>query len=226
MLCSDVENKMKFRNVDKKTLVLVICAVIVMGFSLSFLQLCDFGADPFTCMNVAISDRLGWSFGNWQAVLNCLMFALVVLFAREQLGWGTLANMFLVGYSRDFFCWVNSCWMEQFGLENLFDSMAVRVGVMIPALIVFVAAASVYMAAQLGTAPYDAIAFLLSKCMKKIPFRVIRISCDLIVCLIGVLFGAKLGVVTVLMAFMLGPVITWMKVHVIDHFFQPVQREE
>lgn len=90
-------------------------------------------------------------------------------------------------------------------------------------LLVFVAAAAVYMAAQLDTAPYDAIAFLLSKCIPKIPFRILRISCDLLVCVVGVLFGAKLGVVTVLMAFLLGPVIAWMKVHVIDRFFQPVK---
>ncbi len=212
---------MKFRNVDKKTLVLVVVGVIVMGFALSFLQLCDFGADPYTCMNDAISRRIGWTFGNWQALLNCLLLLPILFLAREQIGWGTLANMFLVGYSRDFFSWVNSCWMEHFGLENMFDSMAVRIGVMIPALLLFIAAASVYMAAQLGTAPYDAITFLLAKYMPKIPFRIVRIVFDLAVCLLAVVFGARLQVVTVLMSFLLGPVITWTKVHVIDRFFAP-----
>ncbi len=212
---------MKFRNVDKKTLVLVVVGVIFMGFALSFLQLCDFGSDPYTCMNDAISRKIGWTFGNWQALLNCLLLAPILFLAREQIGWGTLANMFLVGYSRDFFSWVNSCWMEHFGLENIFDSMAVRIGVMIPALMLFIAAASVYMAAQLGTAPYDAITFLIAKYMPKIPFRIVRIVFDLAVCLLAVVFGAKLQVVTVLMSFLLGPVITWTKVNVIDRFFAP-----
>lgn len=211
---------MKFRNVNMKTLVLVVVSVIVMGFALSFLQLCDFGADPYTCMNDAIARKLGWTFGNWQALLNCVLFVFIFLFARDQIGWGTLANMFLVGYSRDFFSWVNTGWMEHFGLENMFDSMAVRIAVMIPALFIFVVAASAYMAAQLGTSPYDAISFLLSKLITKVPFRAVRIGYDLLVCIIGVLFGAKLGVVTVLMSFTLGPVVAWMKVHVIDRFFK------
>ena len=57
-------------------------------------------------MNLAISGRLGMSLGNWQALLNCLLFIIVILWGREYIGFGTLANMFLVGYSIDFFSWV------------------------------------------------------------------------------------------------------------------------
>ena len=34
----EMENKMKFRNVDKRRLVIVVVAVIMMGFALSFLE--------------------------------------------------------------------------------------------------------------------------------------------------------------------------------------------
>ena len=52
--------------------------------------------------------------------------------------------------------------------------MAVRLGVLLPALAVFVVAAGVYMVTELGTAPYDAIPFLIVKAQKKVPFRVVR----------------------------------------------------
>ena len=89
-----------------RRLISVILAVIVMGFALSWLGLGNFGTDPFTSMNLAISGRLGMSLGNWQALLNCLLFIIVILWGREYIGFGTLANMFLVGYSIDFFSWV------------------------------------------------------------------------------------------------------------------------
>ena len=81
-----------------KRLVVVLLAVIIMGFSLSWLVRVDLGIDPYTSMNLAISDKLGISLGNWQALLNSIMFLLVIAFGREHIGFGTLANMFLVGY--------------------------------------------------------------------------------------------------------------------------------
>lgn len=102
-----------------RRLISVILAVIVMGFALSWLVLVNFGTDPCTSMNLAISGRLGMSLGNWQALLNCLLFIIVILWGREYIGFGTLANMFLVGYSIDFFSWV---WSKVLP-DGLFDSM-------------------------------------------------------------------------------------------------------
>ena len=138
-----------------RRLISVILAVIVMGFALSWLVLVNFGTDPCTSMNLAISGRLGMSLGNWQALLNCLLFIIVILWGREYIGFGTLANMFLVGYSIDFFSWV---WSKVLP-DGLFDSMAVRLGVLLPALAVFVVAACVYMVTELGTAFFAALVY-------------------------------------------------------------------
>lgn len=205
---------MKFLHVDKKRLVLVIVSVILMGFCLSFLNLANFGTDPCTCMNLGVSKKLGISLGNWQAGLNCILFIFVIAFDRGQLGWGTLANMFLVGYSFDFFTWLNSFWIP----TGAFDSMVVRIVTAVPALIFFVLVASVYMASDLGTSPYDAVPFIIASRLKKVPFRIVRMCWDIAVCIIGYLFGSTVGVVTVVMAFMLGPVISWMKANVIEKY--------
>lgn len=45
-------------------LILVIAAVILMGFALSWLLLVDLGTDPCTLLNQTISTRLGISIGN------------------------------------------------------------------------------------------------------------------------------------------------------------------
>ena len=200
-----IKNMYQKPNFGKRFLA-VILAVITMGFALSWLNLVDMGVDAYTSMNVAIAERIGTSLGNWQAFLNCLLFIIIILFGREYIGFGTLANMFLVGYALDFFAWI---W-DMILPAGLFDSMAVRIVVLVPALIIFVVAAAVYMDVELGTAPYDAIPMMLAKRQKKISFRVIRIVYDCLVILIGLSLGAHIGVVTVLMAFTLGPVIAWI----------------
>lgn len=80
--------------------------VALMGFSISWLVPCGFGTDGFTALNLAVSAKLGLSFGTWQAALNIALFLLVLAFGRRHIGLGTFANMLLVGYICDFFSWI------------------------------------------------------------------------------------------------------------------------
>lgn len=202
-------------------LVTVMLAVLGMGFSLSFLLLVDMGADPCTMMNRAISMKLGMTFGNWQALLNVILLVVVVIFGGKNLGFGTLANMILIGYYADFFTWL---WGRVFP-EDLFQSMRVRIGVLIPAVIVFILFAALYMDVDMGTAPYDAIPIILSDRLPKIPFRVIRMLVDLTATILGLVFGGKLGIMTVIMVLTLGPVIQWMG-NILKKYFPVLTGEE
>lgn len=203
---------MKFKSIHIAELIWLILAVIMMGFCLSFLNLTAFGTDPCTTFNLGISKKLGLSLGNWQALFNCILFILVFFYAKEQIGWGTLANMFLVGYSFDFFSWIDS---RLFPAE-FFEPMTIRILVSIPALILFVLAASIYMAIQQGTAPYDALPYMIHKKLARFPFKTVRMCWDVSFCILGVLLGEKLGLVTLLMAFALGPVITYAEKHIVS----------
>lgn len=184
----------------------VIFATIMMGFALSWLLLIDLGADPCTAMNHAISEKLGLSLGNWQAIFNSVLLLLVLLFGGRNLGVGTLANMFLVGYSIDFFTWL---WGKLLPAE-FFTLPAVRCLVLVPALALFVLAAAVYMGLDMGTAPYDAISFIISSKISKLSFRNVRKLYDFVVIGIACCFGGRIQIVTVLMAVTLGPVVEWV----------------
>lgn len=205
---------MKFRNVDKKRLVLVVISVILMGFCISFLNKADMGTDPFTMFNLGMSKKLGLSFGNWQAIFNSVLFIIVLICSRNEIGWGTLANMFLVGYSADFFTWLNGLWIP----DSIYDSLLVRTAVMLPTLILFVFVASTYIACDLGTSPYDAIPNIIAVKVKKVPFKVVRIIYDCVALVLGFALGSTLGIVSIIMAFTLGPVITWVRTHIIEKF--------
>jgi len=187
-------------------LAVVILAVIMMGFSLSWLLLADMGPDPYTMLNRAVSQKLGISLGSWQALLNFILLIGVLVFGGRNIGFGTLANMVLVGYSIDFFSWV---WGKVIPME-IFELFYVRLLVMIPGLALFVFSAALYMDMDMGSSPYDAIPFIIYGHFKKLPFRVLRILYDCAFILAAMAFGGKLGVVTVLMALILGPVIEWV----------------
>lgn len=206
---------MQFGKVDKKKMILVVISVIIMGCCMSFLNQTNMGTDAFTTLNLGIAEKVGMSLGTVQAIFNSVLLVMVFFMDKSQIGWGTIANMFLVGYSFDFFTWLNSLWIPQ----EIYNSMVARVLIMIPSLLLFILMAAIYMAMQLGTAPYDAPSFIISTKLPKVPFRVIRILWDVMVCIIGILFGSKPGIVTLIMAFTLGPVITWVKVNLVDKYF-------
>lgn len=192
----------------------VLLAVLGMGFALSFLLLVDMGADPCTMMNKAISTRLGISLGNWQALMNTVLLVLVLIFGGRNLGFGTLANMFLVGYFVDFFTWVWSRVLP----ENFFESLTVRIIILIPAVALFILSAALYMDVDMGTAPYDAVPIIISSHLPNVPFKAVRMTFDFVVTILGLVFGGKLGAMTVIMVLALGPVIQWMGEVMKEHF--------
>lgn len=194
-------------------LCIVITAIITMGFSLSFLLLLNFGTDPCTMLNDAISRKLGISFGTWQALLNCILLFVVVFFGARNLGFGTLVNVFLTGYAIDFFTWL---WNQILPME-IFEILWVRVVVLIPSLILFVLSAAFYMVVDLGTAPYDAIPYVVSMRLPNVPFRTVRMIFDFSVIAIAFAFGGTFGIVTILMAFTIGPAIGWLGNYIETH---------
>lgn len=184
----------------------VLLAVIAMGFSVSWLVLVDMGTDPCSSFNIAMAGRLGMSVGNWQVLFYAALFIVVLIFGRQEIGIGTIANMFLVGYSLQFFSWL---WKKVLN-PAIFEPMAVRIAVLIPALLLFVVAVAVYIDVELGTSPYDAIPNMIAKRQNYLSFRVVRICYDLLFVVLAYFFGARIGVVTVLLGFLFGPAITYV----------------
>ena len=189
-----------FKNLNWKMVLVSFVSVIVMAISLAFLKYVDFGTDPYSFMNFAIADTIGWQLGNWQLLLNVLLFIPVLLWGRDQIGLGTLFIMVLTGYTIDGTMWL----LRLVGFAGWMEQPASRWIVMPFALAVFIFSAATYMASGMGSSPFDAISIVISHKLPKVPFTIVRFVYDLVATLIGLLFGGKLGVVTVLMVLFLG----------------------
>ena len=190
----------------RKRLIGVLAGVLFMGFGISWLVPCNFGTDGFTALNLAIADKLGWTFGNWQAAENVVMFIIVLWLDRKLIGIGTLANMILVGYFCDFCSWIWRMLLP----ANFFEPMWIRIVVAIPALLIFVLGAALYMVMELGTSPYDALPFIIHKRLGKFSFRTVRMTYDLTVIVLGYIAGVPFAIATLMMAFLLGPSVEYV----------------
>lgn len=184
--------------------IIVIAIHIVVGFCLAWLLRIRLGSDPCSTFNVGVSNHLPISFGTWSLLFQAVLLAIVLRFDRSKLGIGTLVNMSIPGYAADFFGWIIDSQLD----ASFFEPWAVRAAICIPALAVFVVAVSIYMAVDMGVSAYDALPYIITDHQSKFTFRGIRTIFDVTVLGIGVALGGDFGIVSIIMAFSLGSVIT------------------
>ena len=208
----------KYRHQLGRRATMMVAGILLIGISVGLLRLAAFGVDPFSCMNMGISGFLGMSFGNWQLIANILLLIVVFFTARSFIGLGTVVNMVFVGYIADFVCWL----AQDAGMES---PLALRIALLLVGIVMTCAGAGIYMAADLGIAPYDAAAYVLQKALKnRIAFRWARIITDFFCVGVGTLFcllannelSAIVGIGTIITAFLTGPLIQFFRVHVAE----------
>lgn len=179
---------------------LAAVGVFIMGFGMSVLEKLDFGTDPYTCMNNGLSLVSGGviSLGTAGLLVSAIMLVFVIIFDISGLGLGTVFNMVGFGYSIDLFRFI---WAKV-GFVSVDGFM--RYILLILMLIIFILAVSVYLAADLGSAPYDALPVIISK-KSKLPFVAVRMCWDITAVAIGFLLGSAVGITTLVCAFLVGP---------------------
>ena len=180
------------------TVGVVLCAASVGLFKCS-----AFGVDPFQCFAQGVWGRFFASFvsyGTYYTVLSAILLVIDLFVARRYIGAATFINMFLTGYIVD---------AAVAGLNFAFPepSLPLRIVFLLLGVLIMCFASSLYMTSNLGVSVYDAIPIVISDRREKLPFRFVRVGCDLICVAIGALSGLLPGVGTVITALFMGPLI-------------------
>ncbi|PXW90965.1 hypothetical protein DES38_10797 [Streptohalobacillus salinus] len=202
-----------------KRILVVIFGNVLLGIAIGVLRIGGMGTDPFATMNLGVSSTLGLTFGVYQVIFNALLFIVLIANSRELIGFGTLINMTILGFISDFIV---------FGFDGLaFDelSLFVRLTLLFLGIILSSLGLSLYVTANLGVSPYDALPLMIQKATgQKLSFGVARIIVDVTAVLIGFLFGAIVGVGTLMIALLLGPLTTVINKRISEPFIYPKAR--
>ena len=194
----------KFRN----RMIMMIIGVLLQGLGLSLLININLGTDPCSSLTQGVEKLLPFlSFGTCQLLCHLVTFIFVLRYDISQIGFGTIGNMVCLGYISDFFRWVWSMLLP----ENFFEPRTTAYILLLPVLVIFCVGAATYMSAGLGSSPYDALPFIISERCNKLSFKAIRMLWDIAFMVGGFLLGGDVGIVTIAVAFFLGPVIAWIQ---------------
>lgn len=177
--------------------------VLALGAGVYFFICSGFGTDPFTCMNLGISARLGLPFWTWQLIANGIILIFVLfLQPRMMIGVGTVVNMSLVGVAADLLRLL----LPGFATGTL--PFSVRIAFLLVGMVILGIGAALYIIPELGISPYDCIGFLAAE-KTHADFRVCRIICDGVTVLAGFLLGSRVGAGTLVAVFCTGPLIRY-----------------
>ncbi|MCI8535270.1 MAG: hypothetical protein HFG68_06805 [Hungatella sp.] len=195
-------------------IVLVVLANMILGLGISLLRLAGFGTDPYTCMNLGVSSKLGMSYGTYQMIFNIVLFIPVFILDKKSFGVGALVNMLVLGYFVEFF-------MFAFGavgitIEGLAGNLLIQIPILTLGVFVVCFGVALYMFCDLGSAPYDRLGVIIENYSHgKIKFKWARVCLDIFSTVVGFLTGSVIGIGTVIIAFFTGPIVSFFREKVI-----------
>jgi uncharacterized membrane protein YczE len=165
------------------------------GASDGLLVRAHLGLDPWDVFHDGVSKRLGLDFGTVTAITG-LIVLLAWIPLRQRPGVGTIANIALVALSID----------AVLATVPQPNALAVRVPMLVGAIVLNGLATAIYVGARLGPGPRDGLMTGLSG-RTGWSIRLVRTGIEVTVLVIGWLLGGTVGVGTVLYALGIGPLI-------------------
>lgn len=207
----------------------IVASMMLNGLGVGLMRISCMGTDPFNSMNYSFSGFFHIPLGTVVILVSCPLLVLSSFTMRSSLGFGTVANMALLGTSADM--WVSFI-TKAVGHEITFDGMEavpLRVALVCMGILCMIFFNSFYIAADLGMSPYDTLGFIIEKLSGGFPFKWARVIMD-IICVVAAYFVAGkngspwelIGIGTVIMAFGTGPLLAFFKERIAQPFVKKV----
>lgn len=159
------------------------------------LVLSGLGAASWNVLAEGVSIYLGLSFG-WTTNLIALVVLVAWIPMKEMPGIGTVLNVFLVGISAD----VTALYVEPAN-HPVHQAAYFVIG-----LLAYAFFDATYLGAQLGAGPRDGLMTGLTRITGR-SVRSVRTGIEIVVALSGWLLGGTVGIGTVLISLLVGPLI-------------------
>jgi uncharacterized membrane protein YczE len=178
-----------------RRLLQLYAGLVLYGFSMALMVRSSLGVMPWDVLHQGLSRQLGWSLGLVTVVIGAVVL-LAWIPLRERPGLGTLSNVVVVGLAVD-------------AALAVLPAPAARPGqVAFGALGIVLngVATAAYIGVDLGPGPRDG---LMTGLVRRTggPLGPIRTAIEVVVVATGWLLGGTLGVVTVLYALAIGPMV-------------------
>lgn len=193
---------MKQGKITISSILAAVFGVLLVGIGVAFNNCAGFGNDPIGIVYDGIRNAGGLDQAQLGAASNVVNLSLLVLLffiGRRYVSVGTFVYLIPYGFCVDAgnFLYRRLAWS---------DSSIVRILFSVIGCSLVCLGVAVYITVDIGVDPFTGIVLVLRDALKK-EYRFVKIGFDITMIIIGAALGGRLGMVTVITAFAVGPVI-------------------
>ena len=167
---------------------------LLYGAAIALLIRANLGTNSWAVLDVALSDLLGVTPGKVTVAMGFVVLA-IALAMREQVGWGTLANILSIGPFEDLVLGV---------VPSVQGNLPLQALMFLAAIGLMGLASAVYIGVDAGAGPRDTLMLAVNRRFG-VSIRVARTAIEVIVVAIGWYLGGPAGLGTIAFALLIGP---------------------
>ncbi len=174
----------------------LLLGLVLFGVGLAMIVRGDYGLPPWDVFHQGLSFRTPLTIGTAVIVVGAVLL-IAMIFFREPIGLGTVANVFVIGLALD-------------ALLYVFDdpsNTAIRVVLTLTGPLVVAVATGLYLGVHLGPGPRDGIMTALAK--RGITLWKARFGIEAAAFIAGIIMGGTVGWGTVWFLVAIGPAVQW-----------------
>ncbi|MEG0857448.1 MAG: hypothetical protein RSG52_13320 [Terrisporobacter sp.] len=177
-----------------KNFIMLFVGLFICSAAIVLMINANLGLSPWDVLHQGISNKINVTIGTASILVGVIVVALDVILG-ENIGWGTLINMFFVGYFMDLIIFS--------GYIPVADNVFMGIIMLILGMIVMGFGMVMYLSSGMGSGPRDGMMLALQKKSNK-PVKVIRTTMEIGALIVGCFLGGKVGIGTLITAFGLG----------------------
>ena len=183
-------------------LVILFCGLTIAHLGVTLFLLANLGADPFNVFVQGLhflAEIIGFNIthGTVHVCISFLIILILLLIDRKYIKAGTVICMVCGGPIIDFFMWI----LKRFAIESA--GLSIKIPILILGCIILAFGMTIVIRSEAGTGPNDLIAVVISE-KGGFRFGLTRVITDGLFVLVGFLLGSKLGIGTIICAFLVG----------------------
>ncbi len=168
----------------------------IYGLAIALIIQAKLGTGPWAVLAVALADLTGTTPGT-MVVLSGLVVLMGAVALKEQIGWGTVANILFIGPWLDLFLTL---------IPPLEGNLVLQTAGLLISILLSGIATAVYIGVNAGAGPRDSLMLAVSRVSGR-SIRLSRVVIEVLVVLLGWILDGPVGIGTLLFALLIGPAV-------------------
>lgn len=180
--------------------------LLILSFGITLTILAGLGTGAWDALNVGLANMTVYSVGNWVIFIGILLILINALLSKSKPELLALVTVIIMGYFIDF-------WLLVVFDNSLFSGLGLQIVVLFIGAVMIAFGITVYLQAEFAVIPIDRFMFVL-KDLLGVNVMLAKTIAEVIALLAAFLVGGPIGIGTIVVTFLIGPLIQLFYPHV------------